>query len=134
MLSSDPCPSRPVCPLPQHFTFPLSNSTHTCSSFMTNCWAVRLVPRLMIGKLSPMALESSQRISLVSLSLPRHPFVFTPQHFTVPLSSKTQEQSAPRATWTAYRLIPRLIAGALAASPEVSPISSGSPTFNLIAV
>ena len=111
-------PSRPNDPRPQHLILRLSRIAQVCAFDVKND-AVRPVPRLTGGRLSPISPLASPR--LLALSYPKAPLTSAPQHFTDALSRTAQVKPFPADIVTARRPVPRLTAGRL--SP-ISPLPS----------
>ena len=117
-----PVPNWPLLLFPQHLTVSSSRMVQVCEIPAEMCLAVRPTPRLtgVVGGL----------VNWVLFPVPSWPFLFFPQHLTVPLSKSAQEYSFPADTCLAVRPVPRLMGllGGLLSCTK-SPVPSCPPLF-----
>ena len=82
-----PSPSRPLPLLPQHFTVPSVSRAHE--------WEPASPPAMLVGFVMPDT--STGVVRSVVVPSPSWPWLFLPQHFTVPSVSRANECQRPRA-------------------------------------
>ena len=127
MFSLCPWPNCPKLFWPQHFRTPLSSIAQVKVAPASIDIAVLPVPRSAATRSSPISLAPSPLVDW--FPIPSWPALLSPQHLTLPSSSRAHEWCWPVAISVAVLLVPRSTAA------RKSPISLGpSPIWVVLPI